>query len=291
MPAGRVLIVANPISGRGRSTAVANELVRALAARGRPAELYSSRARGDLATRARALEPGADMIVACGGDGTLREVLEGLPGRSIPVGHLPCGTANVLARELGLPRDVPRALDVLLAGRTRALDTASANGRLCCLIASAGFDARVVREIEARRDGPIQAWAYVPATWHALRGYRAPRLFVRIDDGARRGPYGFVFVTNAKRYAGRVRLEHSARLDDERMEAYLFPSGGFAALASTFARALLTGLPTGDVELQRLRAIRVESDEPVPLEIDGDSAGTTPLELCVAEAPFRIVVP
>src|SRR5262245_4316712 len=124
----RALVVANPISGRGRGARIATELVSAFERRGVAAQLLLTRARGDAQGLLHAAGP-ADLVVAIGGDGTLSEVLQGLPERATPVGVLPSGTANVLAQALRLPRSPERALDVFLGGRTQELDVARVGER------------------------------------------------------------------------------------------------------------------------------------------------------------------
>jgi diacylglycerol kinase family enzyme len=100
-------------------------------------------------------------------------------------------------------------------------------------------------------------------------------------------------VSNARRYAGLLRLAHDARLDDGRLEIYLFPTGSTVELAVAFARGFLGRLPGGAVKLRHGRRVTVESDEatPVPWQIDGDAGGVTPVEIELAPYQHRLVVP
>src|SRR5688572_7935020 len=118
----RFLLIANPISGGGAGRVRAPLLAAALQARGCAADVHLTAAPGDACARARAAagEP-FDALVALGGDGTVNEVLNGMTDPTRPLGVLPIGTANVLACELGLPRKVDAAADVLAAGRCREL--------------------------------------------------------------------------------------------------------------------------------------------------------------------------
>jgi len=147
----RALIVANPIAGRGRGRDVGHAVARKLTRRGVVAALFFTRARGDARARVAAATD-VDVVVAVGGDGTLREVLEALPDGGPAVAVVPAGTGNVLARDLGLPADAARAAEVILGGRSVGLDTARVDGRLCFLAASVGFDAMAVHELERRHN-------------------------------------------------------------------------------------------------------------------------------------------
>ncbi len=290
-PYRSVLVVVNPISGRGAGVRAAAELREAFVRRGVSAELFSSGARGAVFTHLRSRRDPFDLVVAVGGDGTLREVLEGLVEPATPVGVLPYGTANVLATDLGLPRDVHHGLEILWRKKTAAIDVTRVNGRLSFLMTGVGFDALAVREVERSRRGPITKWSYVSAVLRALRRYRPPQLRVEIDGSPVAREFGHVIVGNALRYAGIVHLDRRARMDDGLLEVYLFPTGKLFELALAFLRGVLRELPGGRIAVERARRVRVSSDAAVPYQIDGDLGGTTPVEIEVAPNRYRLVVP
>lgn len=287
----RALIVANPIAGRGRGETVARAVAEGLRRRGVPAELYLTRARGDGRARVRGLEAGVNVVVAVGGDGTLREVLDGLPDPGVPVGLVPLGTANVMSRDLGLPRDVDRALDVMTAGKVTRIDVARVNGHLCCLATGVGLDGMVVREVDPRRRGPITRWRYVLALLRVLMRYRPPRLAVQVDGVEDREAYGLVLISNIVHYAGMLRLSRDRRLDDGQFEVYLFRDASRRALASAALRGAVGRLPGGACELRRARRVRVTSDRSVPYHVDGDYGRETPVEFSVCDRQHRLLAP
>jgi YegS/Rv2252/BmrU family lipid kinase len=289
-PPRRVLVVVNPISGRGRAARAAEELVRGFEQRGVATETLLTTARGEVPRLLAAAGP-ADLVVAVGGDGTLSEVLLGLDEPTTPVGLLPSGTANVLARALALPMRPAQALEVLLRMHTQGLDVARVGSRCAHLVVGVGFDARVVTEVERRRRGPITKATYVAATLRALARHRCIPLRVWIDGREVAGPIGMVWLANTPMYAGVVRLTRDARVDDGRWEAYLFPMARAPGLLAAMLRGVLAGYPSGGVALQHARSLRVEAAEPVPYQVDGDLAGETPLEVNLLPQRFRMVVP
>jgi len=286
----RALIVANPIAGRGRGRDVGHAVARELTRRGVVAALFFTRARGDARARVAAATD-VDVVVAVGGDGTLREVLEALPDGGPAVAVVPAGTGNVLARDLGLPADAARAAEVILGGRSVGLDTARVDGRLCFLAASVGFDAMAVHELERRRRGPITRGTWAVALVRTFLRYRPPRLAVELDGATLPGEFGLVLVANCVRYAGLLRLAHDRRLDDGLFEAYLFRDARRPRLVAAIARGLVAGLPGGGCELRRARRVRVTSPAPVPCQVDGDAAGETPMTLEVGARRHRVLVP
>ena len=269
---------------------MAQELARGFERHGVAAEVLLTRARGDAPRLLRAAGQ-ADLVIAVGGDGTLSEVLQGLPERGTPVGILPCGTANVLAHALGLPRSPERALAGFLRGRVQDLDVARVGQRYSHLVVGIGFDAHVVQAVEARRRGPITKAAYVGAVLRTLPRYRPVPLRVWIDGRELGHPVGMVWIANTPRYADVLRFARGTRLDDRQWEVYLFPTGRTSELLGAALRGLVLHLPGGPISMLHARHVRVAASEPVPYQVDGDLSGETPLEFELLPEPFRVVVP
>lgn len=283
-------MIANPIAGRGRGARAASELHAGLLEQGLDARLALTTGPGDARRLAAEYGPGVDLVLAVGGDGTLGEVFSGLEVPGPVVGQLPLGTANVLAIDLGLPRDVRGLLDLVRAGHTRPIDVARVGGRASFLMASVGFDALVVERLTARRRGPITKLSYLRPTLAALAHYRPPELRVWLDGARVEGTFGFALASNCVHYAGLVRLSPERVLDDGRFEVFLFEHASALALLGGMARAHLGLLPGGGVSMRRAAHVRVESTRPCPVQIDGDVGGSTPLDLRVDPLPQRLLV-
>ncbi len=288
---GRVVIIANPISGRGRGARAAEELRAGLRRLGIEAEALSTSARGDVPRLLRSAGEGVGLVVAVGGDGTLSEVFQGLPDARIPVGLLPRGTANVLARTLKIPGEVSRAIECLVRARTQPIDVARVDGRLSHLVVGVGLDGAIVREVDAHRSGPITLWSYAGAALRALRRYRPVALSAILDGERFDGPCALVLVCNTPRYAGVLNLAPDARIDDGALEVYLFPTARIPELLAAGLRGLVSHLPGGAVALRRARSVRIEAAEPVPYQVDGDLGGTTPVAIELLPERYRLVVP
>ncbi|MFT7542462.1 MAG: diacylglycerol kinase (ATP) [Gammaproteobacteria bacterium] len=292
-PYRRALVIANPISGRGLALRAANELRLGLEQSGVPTSLYETRAKRDAFSRLRTLDQSTDLVVAVGGDGTVGEVIDGLVDPEVHVGVLPFGTANVLAEEFELPRDVHHALEILRKKRVRHLDVAFANGQLSFLAVGIGIDGKIVREVERARTGPITKFAYLKAAARVLPSYKPPRLQVEVDGKEIKGEYGFVLVGNLQNYGGLFHLAPDASSDDGLLEAYLFPTGKRWELVRAFGRSIFGHLPGDGITMHRGRHVRVTSldEEPTAVQVDGDSAGTTPVEVEMGPNRYRLIVP
>lgn len=290
----RALVVANPIAGRGRGKRQAELLAAGLRDLGLETELYLTSARGDGGEKVRGATAAesVDLVVSVGGDGTLGEIVGGLHGASVHVAALPMGTANVLALDLKLPRTVDGLLALIEdGGRPVEVDVALVNSRPSFLVTGVGFDGTLVRALDLARKGPITRMSYLKHGVSAFLGYSAPELRVRIDDQALEGTFGMVLISNIVHYAGFRCMAADRQLNDGRYEAYLFRNARRPALAAHFARALTLGWPGGSVERVQGRRFVVESDAPVPYQVDGDYGGETPVELEVSSTPFTILAP
>ena len=292
LPFSRALVIVNPIAGRGRAERAARELAAALERAGAEVELCATGKKGDARARAARVGPELERLVVVGGDGTVSEVLEGLPRRDLPLLIVPMGTANVMGLDLKLPRDAERALALLRADRRQQLDVARVNGEaLSFLVSGVGFDAMVVARLEALRRGPITRWSWVRAATGAFLSYREPRLTVELDGVPLPGRFGFVLFSNVIHYAGLRVLARERRLDDGFYEAYLFRGCSRIGLLRHGLRALFQGFPSARCERHRARKLRVRSQGPVPYQVDGDLGGQTPLEIEVLAQPFTLLVP
>lgn len=231
-----------------------------------------------------------ESVVAVGGDGTLREVAEGLAGR-LALAVFPTGTANVLARELGVPFGVRNAARMIEARTTTTIDTAVCNDRRVLFVVGAGFDAAVLRELEAARMGSIQYMSYLKPILRSLLHYAPAPLSVAIDGGEPQN-CDFVLVSNTRYYAGPfVRFAAGPELNDGIFEIYLFQARSMASLALSFVRGSLRLLPGGNVRRVQGKKIQITAPHPVPFQIDGDSAGFTPATIEVAQRSLPVIIP
>ncbi len=195
----RILLQLNPISGRGRAAAAAEDLERALRRRGHETDRCVKI--DDLTSAAC----GRDLLVVLGGDGSVRQAASAVRGTDTPIYQVPCGTANLFAREWGMDRSPRTLLAAIEQGRSCRLDLARANGRDFLLMASMGFDAEVVADLARHRTGPISMLDYVPPLLRQWWRFEAPTLELSLDgerldaDGI-----GLVVVGNCRQYACRL---------------------------------------------------------------------------------------
>jgi YegS/Rv2252/BmrU family lipid kinase len=235
-----------------------------------------------------AVRSGVDLVLASGGDGTITACVGGVVGSGIPLGVLPCGTGNLLARNLGLPLSPDEALAVALTGSVRRLDVGAANGRLFVVMAGIGFDAEMLDGADERLKSSVGWAAYVLSALRHLRE-RPVRMVLRADGGPpqRRWASG-VIVGNVGSLQGNVRLLPDAAPDDGVLDVAVLAAWGWAGWLRLAADVLLRR-GTGRVARLACRELVVDASRARPWEVDGEVAGST-RQLRVTVEPGRLLV-
>jgi YegS/Rv2252/BmrU family lipid kinase len=221
-----------------------------------------------------AVRSGVDLVLASGGDGTITACVGGVAGSGVPLGVLPCGTGNLLARNLGLPLSLDEALAVALTGSDRRLDVGAANGRPFVVMAGIGFDAEMLDGADERLKSRVGWAAYVLSALRHLRE-RPVRMALLADGGPpqRRWASG-VIVGNVGSLQGNVRLLPDAVPDDGVLDVAVLAASGWTGWLRLAADVLLRR-KTGRVAHLTCRELTIQAGRARPWEVDGEVAGTT----------------
>ncbi|MBN1658735.1 MAG: diacylglycerol kinase family lipid kinase [Anaerolineae bacterium] len=249
----------------------------------------------------QAVENSLDAVLVVGGDGTINEVINGLAESEVAVGVLPGGTANVWAKELGLPTRSPRhllplvdSIRALVPGRSRRIDLGYANGRYFLQWAGIGLDAEVTYAMEPRTrvQRRLGAVAYVVSGLTMLTHMVGKRTRIWIDDRRIYRRTILTVISNSQLYGGIVRIATDARLDDGLLDVNIF--AGTGAVSSVRAvLGVITGLHLRDPRHSRYQGkeIRIETDKPMAIHVDGEPFGTTPLDCHVVPGALTALIP
>lgn len=292
------IAIINPAAGASRRRAGVRGMIARLRAAGIDVE---SRTTADAADARRiAAEVAGDTrsdglaryIIAVGGDGTIREVADGLAGSIVPMIVWPTGTENLLARSFGFRADPELTLACITAGRTMAMDIGIANGQSFLTVAGVGFDAEVVNRLVRLRMGHITHLTYAGPLWRTFWEHRFPFYRVFSQDKLLWAGRGMVFVGNLPRYSLGLRVIRDARHDDGLLDLCIFPCRSRLGLIAHSLRTVVRKhVEHGGVRYVRLHHVRVESDSTVPVELDGEAAGCLPIEVTIRPSAIRLRVP
>jgi diacylglycerol kinase family enzyme len=291
-----IVVAANPYSGASDNRRRVEALVRELGERGQPARVIWEARERAAALGDHPAMAGCRAVVAAGGDGTVAQVINELPAGT-PLAVFPAGNENLFARAFGFADD-PRALaHALTACRTRAMDLGRASvggaSRLFALMLTAGLDAEVVRRVAAwRASGEplrrVRRGSYVAPIAAALATYRHAPLRIVASETMTTGTY--CIVANAPAYALGLPLAPGARADDGALDWVLFERRGLVA-AAAYTWAVWRGrhLARPDVRAGRATRLTLDAAVPVPVQVDGDPLGTTPVEIEVLPGALTVV--
>ena len=292
MPEGpkRLLIIRNPVAGQRRGARYASA-VRVLEDADCSLTIAETAARGDAVRIAREADADKfDVVVAAGGDGTINEVVNGLAGGPLPLGLIPLGTANVLAHEIGIGPDPRRAAAVILAGRRQPIALIHAGGHYCCLMVSAGYDARAITRVRPRLKHLTGEGAYYMAGIEEMLAGTRRLLTVEVDGHAYEA--ASVVVANARLYGGRYLIAPGADIREPVLHTILLRRPGrwnVARYGIAVMRERLHLLP--DVLTVTGTTVRLAAPAGEPWQSDGDLIGEFPVDIAIEANAIELLVP
>jgi diacylglycerol kinase family enzyme len=286
----RFLIIHNPIAGMRRRWML-HEVCRHMRDEGAELTITHAESLEDDRRLARlAVEEGAfDAVIAAGGDSTVRGVASGLVGSELPMGIIPIGTGNVLAHELGMRHGPKAVAGYLLRGASIAVPAGWANNEHFSLMASAGFDARVLSRLDTvwkRRMGKL---AYV---WPVLSELvsKQPFFDVEVDGQARR--CSWLIVTKVQRYGGPFRIARQQHLQSMQFHAAIITTRTRVGLAGAIlAIGMGRAGKHSKVEILPCGSVAVIGGQKIATQLDGEPYAPPPLNITMSPQKLRLIVP
>ncbi len=283
----------NPDAGGGRGRRLAARWEAALAAAGASVLRRDTSGPGQATLLARGLlEEGVDSLAACGGDGTVHEVVQVVAGTACPLAVAPGGRGNDLARALGIPADPGALARMVLAGATRRLDVGTAGGRRFLSVATLGFDAAVSARAAQGIWGLRGLAAYIAAVLLTLARFRPPSVDVRGARNAYCGRILLVATANTPMYGGGMQIAPGAAPDDGLFRVCLIREVTRLTVLRLLPLAIAgrhTDHPA--VEMWDTPFLEVEADPPSVLYADGEPLGRTPARLEILPGALHMLVP
>ena len=299
----RAAILCNPVAGSRHAVSMTERACKILTARGLAVESITTRGPGDAESLVRARAGAIDLLLVAGGDGSIREAIAGLgaESRRVPVAILPCGNANVVARELGVPQDAEAALEVLRSGVATPIDLGRIGSEIFLSMVGIGWDARAVRHLSRLRrtrigGGWYRLWAdsaYLLAGLTAVFDW-PPVRFRITADGQLVGPAycavqvanfrgygkGWAMVPDAHRSSGRLHFQARKR------------AGPVFILSQVLAAMCRRRTPHFISDHGDGTQLVVEADRPFAVQVDGDDHGSfTRVEIEIEPNAASILAP
>jgi YegS/Rv2252/BmrU family lipid kinase len=244
-----------------------------------------------------AVKQGVHTIIASGGDGTLSAAAEALMGTSIPLGVISRGTANAFASALGIPDTIEAACQTILAGKTKVVDTALCNGKPMVLLVGIGFEAEVVEKADRETKNRLGMLAYILAGVKQLRDFDTFEATIETDERVITVNAAAVTIANAAPPTSILAQGPAGIIYDDGLLdlTVVAPENRAGAIASAY-HLLQTALrgdaaERDDIGYMRARRIKVTTNPPQKVVLDGEIIGTMSIEVECIPGGLTILVP
>ncbi len=318
-------IIYNPLGGKGAVRHVLDHVVDFLSRSGWSVDLRETTRPLEATNLARkAVANGAGVVIAAGGDGTVNEVANGLVHTEAALGVLPVGTTNTWALQMGIPalnpilpgtqaaklvagleellaRPLPAnyyrkvlmdAARVLVEGQTLAIDVGELSGRYFLISAGIGMEAAIVESVSQREKKALGSWAYVLGAIESAYKYTGTEVRLTLDDKTLDVSTPLVVVTNIQLYGGMVAIGAKARVNDGKLDVYVFKGEGFFTFVNHAMKVLAhRHLTDPKVEYHQCREVLVESSRQLPVHVDAEPYATTPVAIKAVPSSLKVILP
>lgn len=299
-----IVVIMNPVSGRGRSLARKEQLLNLVArypdvkveivettSAGRAVSTGERVSGSGSELAVLAVLGGASVVAAAGGDGTVCEVANGLIGTSVPLAVLPMGTGNDFARTLGFGTDLPLAVKTMIEGTPTFIDVAKTPKGHFINIAGCGFDAEVAHRINHGIRYARGTTAYLLAILQTLANMRPVPVRITVDGVSSEHKIMLCAVANAQTYGGGMKIAPNADLCDGKFDVVLVGDVGKFEFLRAFPRVFKgTHLDHPKVSVLRGSRVRIEAESPIPVLADGEELTDWPVEFEVVPNALRVMM-
>lgn len=291
-PAGqrRALVLLNPNARQGKANI--DGILDRMEDAGLRIKVESSLGAGDLSAGIVRRKDEADCVIVCGGDGTINAAARGMMESKLPMGIMPMGTANDLARTLGIPPDLQKAADIIVGGTTNAIDVGSVNGHPFFNVASMGLSADLARGLTRETKQRWGRLGYAVAASRVLMQARPFTAWISNKDERIRVKTMQIAVGNGRHYGGGNVVEQTAAIDDGMLDLYSLELKNVAKLAMMI-RSFRQGAHGAWDEVRTKRCVEfdIETRTPRPINTDGELVTETPAHFKVHREAVTVYVP
>jgi diacylglycerol kinase (ATP) len=291
VPSREIVLLTNPTSGKGKGAAMRDRALERLRAAGLSVRSLQGRDAAEAQDLAReCVSEGVDALVVCGGDGMVHLAVQALAGTGTPLGIIPAGTGNDVARYFDLPRKDPEAAAArIVAGRTRTVDLARSGSQYFVTVLAAGFDA-IVNERANRMSWPKGQMRYNIATLAELRVFEPLRYTIQLDDRQVELEAMLVSVGNGASYGGGLRITEGAVLDDGLLDVVIIKPITKPDLVRTYPKLFKgTHVHHPQYEHHLVRSVTLAAPGVVTYA-DGERFGPLPLTVECAPGALTVLV-
>ena len=229
----------------------------------------------------------SDRVIAVGGDGTLKLVAECLLNTHTPIGIIPAGSANGMAKELGIPKEIEDALHVVETGKLQKIHVVKLNDEICIHLSDLGFNAYLVKKFDTLPSRGM--WGYAKATWHALWNHKRMEVELNINGEIIHSKAAMVAIANATMYGSGLKINPDGKLDDELFEIILVKDYSYLEILKIW----ITRLPFNPkkIDVFQISEVKISSKHKAHFQVDGEYIGKiNQVEAKILPAAITVII-
>lgn len=273
----QVLLIVNPCAGRTSTRVSALDIVNHFPSDAYAFEIHNTKGHGDATQLVKDFAAGKDLVICCGGDGTLNETINGvmdLP-RRIPIGYIPTGSTNDLASTLGIPRDVKEATDLIKNGHINSYDIGLFNNRCYSYVAAFGAFTRSSYATKQWMKNMFGHFAYIlNGFFKEWKNINSTHMKIEYDGGDLEGDFSFGSISNSTSISGIFRLnKREVKLNDGYFEVLLVRKARVAEAPSLLNKIRKKEYDGKRIILLKTSQVKITIERPIAWTLDGEYGG------------------
>lgn len=284
----RLLFVVNQGSGN-QDESLSEQIINYFSNSGINIEIFELPRKCNLTQVKQAIEKAkADRVIAVGGDGTLKLVAECLLNTDTPIGIIPAGSANGMAKELGIPMDIEEALQIAAEGTPRKIHATLVNEELCIHLSDIGFNAYLVKKFD---ELPTRGMlTYAKSAWHAFWNHRKMQVQFKVGDRQIKTKAAMVVIANATKYGTGFNINPDGKLDDDVFEIILIKEYAVMEILKIWVSKLQWN--PKKIESFQASEVQISTKYKAHFQVDGEYLGkTNKVEAKILPKAINVIMP
>ena len=284
----RLLFVVNQGSGN-RDESLSEKIINHFADSETSIEIFELPRKCDIEQIKKAiLKAKADRVVAVGGDGTLKLVAECLLNTETPIGIIPAGSANGMAKDLGIPLEIEEALEIAAYGTPKKIHATLVNDELCIHLSDIGFNAYLVKKFD---ELPTRGMlTYAKSAWHAFWNHKKMQVQFNVGERQIKTSAAMVVIANATKYGTGFEINPDGKLDDDVFEVILIKEYAVMEILKIW----VSKLPWNPKKIESFQAseVKISTKYQAHFQVDGEYLGkTNKVEAKLIPNAINIIMP
>jgi len=265
----KLLFIVNPASGNGEIN-YSTEIGIFFKNRLEEVEIYELPSNCSLEKlKATIKKSNSNRVIAVGGDGTLKLVAECVVNTETPIGIIPAGSANGMAKELGIPLILQEAIALTISGKPKKIHAIRVNGELCIHLSDIGFNAYLVKIFDELPERGMKT--YAKATWHAFWNHKKMEVSFKIDGKIIKEKAAMIVLANATKYGSGLQINPDGKLDDNLFEVIMVKEYAVLEILKIWISKLAWN--PKNIESYQVAELEIKTEHKVHFQVDGEYLG------------------